>query len=258
MVQTVKNLPAMWETWVQSLGQKDPLEKEMATHSRILTWRIPCTEEPGGLPSVGRKESDITEQLTLALLKVIKYIWKKWVPCELTDPFLSILRGLLCQFAMSISRREMWFDFFPTTLITSSSIPGPRDRGCWIGNLRRWETMILTNWWSGLVENRCWHPTSQHAVLWFISHKRLMAASSQEASFFPEEKESLSVPALLSEPVQGMLVHSSWAGVSKRKIHQKRATWLHTHEWRKVGYTRETQGKRMGAIPLFVLELNVF
>ena len=74
MVQTVKNLPAMWETWVQSLGQKDPLEKEMATHSRILTWRIPCTEEPGGLPSVGRKESDITEQLTLALLKVIKYI----------------------------------------------------------------------------------------------------------------------------------------------------------------------------------------
>ena len=91
---------------------------------------------------------------------------------------------------MSISRREMWFDFFPTTLITSSSIPGPRDRGCWIGNLRRWETMILTNWWSGLVENRCWHPTSQHAVLWFISHKRLMAASSQEASFFLKRRRA--------------------------------------------------------------------
>ena len=75
MVQTVKNLPAMWETWVQSLGQKDPLEKEIETHSSILTWRIPCTEEPGGL--LGHKESDITEQLTLALLKVIKYIWKK-------------------------------------------------------------------------------------------------------------------------------------------------------------------------------------
>ena len=49
----VKNLPAMWETWVQSLGQEDPLEKGMATHSSVLTWRIPGTEEPGGLQSVG-------------------------------------------------------------------------------------------------------------------------------------------------------------------------------------------------------------
>ena len=45
----VKNLPVMQETWVQSLGQGDPLEKEMATHSSILTWRIPWTDEPGGL-----------------------------------------------------------------------------------------------------------------------------------------------------------------------------------------------------------------
>ena len=43
----------MWETWVQSLGQEDPLEKEMATHSSILAWRIPWTEEPGGLQSMG-------------------------------------------------------------------------------------------------------------------------------------------------------------------------------------------------------------
>ena len=48
----VKNLPAMWETLVQSLGGEDPLEKEMATHSRILAWRIPWTEEPGGLQSM--------------------------------------------------------------------------------------------------------------------------------------------------------------------------------------------------------------
>ena len=45
----VKNLPKMWETQVQSLGQEDPLEKEMATHFSILTWRIPWTEELGGL-----------------------------------------------------------------------------------------------------------------------------------------------------------------------------------------------------------------
>ena len=49
----VKRLPAMWETWVQSLGWEDPVEKEMATHSSILAWRIPWMEEPGGLQSTG-------------------------------------------------------------------------------------------------------------------------------------------------------------------------------------------------------------
>ena len=49
----VKNLPAMQETWVRSLGQEDPLEKEMATHSSVLAWRVPLTAEPGGLPSMG-------------------------------------------------------------------------------------------------------------------------------------------------------------------------------------------------------------
>ena len=49
----VKKLPAKQETWVQSLGQEDPLEKGMATHSSILAWEIPWTEEPGGLRSMG-------------------------------------------------------------------------------------------------------------------------------------------------------------------------------------------------------------
>ena len=51
----VKNLPAMWETGVRSLSQEDPLEEEMATHSRILAWRIPWTEQPGGLVSMESK-----------------------------------------------------------------------------------------------------------------------------------------------------------------------------------------------------------
>ena len=51
--QTVKNLPAMQETWVRSLGWKDSLEKGMAIHSTVLAWRIPWTEEPGGLQSMG-------------------------------------------------------------------------------------------------------------------------------------------------------------------------------------------------------------
>ena len=53
VAQLVKNLPAVQETWVQSLGGEDPLKKEMAAHSSILAWRIPWTEEPGGLQSTG-------------------------------------------------------------------------------------------------------------------------------------------------------------------------------------------------------------
>ena len=53
MTQTLKNLPETWETQVQSLGQEDPLEKGMATHSSILAWRIPWTEEPDGIQSMG-------------------------------------------------------------------------------------------------------------------------------------------------------------------------------------------------------------
>ena len=53
MARMVKNEPAMQETWVRSLGQEDPLEEEMATHSSILAWRVPWIEEPGGLHSMG-------------------------------------------------------------------------------------------------------------------------------------------------------------------------------------------------------------
>ena len=60
---TVKRLPTMRETQVRSLGREDPLEKEMATHSSIHAWKIPWTEEPGGLQFMGSQESDMTERL---------------------------------------------------------------------------------------------------------------------------------------------------------------------------------------------------
>ena len=66
VAQTVKNLPVIRETWVWSLGREDPLKKGMATHSSIFAWRIPWVEEPGSLQSMGHKESDTTEWLTLA------------------------------------------------------------------------------------------------------------------------------------------------------------------------------------------------
>ena len=61
VAQMIKNLPAMQETWVLSLGQEDTQEKEMATHSSILAWRILWTEEYGGYSSWGQKESDMNE-----------------------------------------------------------------------------------------------------------------------------------------------------------------------------------------------------
>ena len=57
MVQTVKNLPAMQETWVRPLGWEDPLEKGMATHFSIFAWRIPWTKEPGRLQSMGSQRA---------------------------------------------------------------------------------------------------------------------------------------------------------------------------------------------------------
>ena len=79
VAHTVKNLPARQETQVQSLGQEDPLEKGMATHSSVLAWRIPWTEEPGYSPW-GHKESDMTEQLTLSQGR--KTSWPPNIPIQ--------------------------------------------------------------------------------------------------------------------------------------------------------------------------------
>ena len=68
MAQQVKCLPPIWETWVQSPGREDPLEKEKSTHSNTLAWKIPQTEEPVRLQSMDCKESHKTEQLHLLLI----------------------------------------------------------------------------------------------------------------------------------------------------------------------------------------------
>ena len=68
VAQLVKNLPAMQETWVLSLGWEYLLEKKTTTHFSIVAWIIPWTEEPGGLQSTGHKELDMTEQLTYTFL----------------------------------------------------------------------------------------------------------------------------------------------------------------------------------------------
>ena len=92
-VAQIVNLPAMQETQVRSLGWEDHLEKGMATHSSILAWRIPWTEEPGGLQSMGRKESDTTERLTCSLLG-----------CALGAPAHSLLPPRLSRDAEKINK----------------------------------------------------------------------------------------------------------------------------------------------------------
>ena len=87
VVQRLKHLPAMWETWVPSLSWEDPLEKEMATHSSILAWRIPWMEELGGLHSTGHKESDTTEQLHFHF----HFISLQDVVSEVFPPILSYI-----------------------------------------------------------------------------------------------------------------------------------------------------------------------
>ena len=87
VAQIVKCLPVMWETQVQSLGQEDPLEKGMAIHSSVFVWRIPWTEEPGGLQSWGCKESDTTERLSLHLSSNLKdSCWSSAPPIWGTHP----------------------------------------------------------------------------------------------------------------------------------------------------------------------------
>ena len=79
VAQAVKNLPAVWETWVWSLGWEDPLEEGMATHSSILDWRIVMEEEPGGLQSMGSQNSwtRLTTYLFFLLLFMFGIFYNK-------------------------------------------------------------------------------------------------------------------------------------------------------------------------------------
>ena len=86
VAQVVKNTPWMQETQVRSLGQEDPVEMGMATHSSILAWRIPWTKEPGRLQSWGCKELETAEQLTL-----FRYLRVDWKACHMITEVMSCL-----------------------------------------------------------------------------------------------------------------------------------------------------------------------
>ena len=92
VAQLIKNPPAVQETWVWTLGQEDPLEKEMETHSSILAWEISLTEEPGGLqPTIHSQESDKTKQLNqITIARKIEWL------ITLVQSRPKWLKGVLC------------------------------------------------------------------------------------------------------------------------------------------------------------------
>ena len=104
MAQRLKRLPAMRETWVRSLGWEDLLEKEMATHSRILAWRIQWREEPGGLQSMGSQESDTTKQLTHT--QHVEYLQMPDFTC---DPHQSVKE--ICSYPCVLAAIGIIFSF---------------------------------------------------------------------------------------------------------------------------------------------------
>ena len=105
VAQLVKSLPAMWETWVQSLGWEDPLETEMATYSSILACRIPSTEEPGGLQSTGSQRVGHnwgTDTHTCMYISVLNI-----VPSGSSFQFEMIWNEVICLFKQILTLKVM-------------------------------------------------------------------------------------------------------------------------------------------------------
>ena len=112
VAQRVKNLPAMQETWVQSLGWEDPLENGMATHSSILAWRIPWADEPGGLQSMGSQR--------------VRHYWE-------TNTFTSLSRFMFHILHLSVSHsalsNSLWpHGLYPARLLCSWNSPDKNPR----------------------------------------------------------------------------------------------------------------------------------
>ena len=137
----------MWETWVRSLGQEDPLEKEMATHSSILAWAIPWTEKLGGPSSWGRKESDTTEWLHfLSFFLSCRTNWKAVARISAFHKTQLIFSGLSWEWrlvkkykALKVLVPGQWFDKRWCFLLALSSTPTTStgnqshtwDANCW-------------------------------------------------------------------------------------------------------------------------------
>ena len=158
MAQRLKCLPSMQETWVQSLGQEDPLEKEMATHSRILAWRIPWTEEPGGLQSIGLQRVGYKWATSLSLhfhvLKRSKCLLISWLQSpsaviletkKIKSVTVSIVSPSICHEVMGPRQRQGQRHYFANKGPSSQSC-GFSSSHIWMWELDYKESWALKNW----------------------------------------------------------------------------------------------------------------
>ena len=141
----LKRLPAMWETWVRSLGQEDPLEKEMATHSSIVAWRIPWTEEPGRLQSMGSQRvrhdwvtspSFFLSRFIIAFLPRNRHLLISWLQSpsavilelkKIKSVTVSIVSPSICQEVMGPDAMIFVFWMLSFKLFHSPLSPSSRD-----------------------------------------------------------------------------------------------------------------------------------
>ena len=145
VTQTVKNLPAIQETRVQSLSWADSLEKGMATHASILTWRIPWTEEPDGLLSTGSQESDMTEQLTLPFSHLVSL---DFLQISATEIFTEATQCYPSSFGKFFVVPQTGFSYIFIYLDTK-----PKEKNTWIQHFcflsdtyRSWGLTSLISW----------------------------------------------------------------------------------------------------------------
>ena len=211
VVQNVKNLPAMRKTWVLSLGQEDPLEKGMATHSSILAWGTPWTEEPGGLQSMG--------------LQVVGHDW--------------VTNTTFCQ----EKPRQSMPSYLPTPCVELSlfysTVDGPTEveRLGIIFYRRNWSGFLKALWTiRGMATQGPFHVCSQHrpgilgSVLWSTLTLRLLWAQSRMVSTallslaFPEirmtacpEGQAAIIPTQTIAPA--LLCHSVSNGIENKAAH---------------------------------------
>ena len=178
MAQTVKRLPARQKTWVQSLGQEDPLEKEMATHFSTLAWKIPWTEEPGRLQSMGsqRVGHDWVTSLSLSvkamIFPVVMYGCESWTikkaECWRMDAFelycwrrllrvpwtarrsnQSILKEISPEYSLEGLMLKLKFQYFGDLMWRTDSFEDPDAGKYWRPKRRGWQRM---RWLDGITD----------------------------------------------------------------------------------------------------------
>ena len=106
----VKRLPAMWDTWVLSLGWEDLLEKEMATHSSILAWRIQQTEEHGRLQSMGSQSRTRLSDFTYLLTRMVKHLPAMWETRVLSLGWEDLLEKEMATHSSTLAWRIPWME----------------------------------------------------------------------------------------------------------------------------------------------------